>query len=147
MRDTDTRIYVHLVWSTWDRLPLLTPEVEQTVYKCIAEECKSLKAEMIAVGGVSDHVHVLVRLPPTLPVATLVKQLKGASSHLVTRSVPTADIFKWQGSYGAFSIRESDVEACRGYITNQKSRHAQNIGDIDPWALGSQSFSARRGTL
>lgn len=118
-------LYVHLIWTTWDRLPLLTPELEEVVYRCFNAECRRLGAEMLAVGGVADHVHLLVRLPRTLDVARLVKQLKGASSHLVTHEVRPGEFFKWRGGYSAFSVSRWDVPRVRGYIRRQKQRHTR----------------------
>src|SRR5947209_2742512 len=83
LRQPYTQLYIHLVWSTWDRLPLLTPELKATVYVCIQAECHALNTDVIATGGIEDHVHLLVRIPTTISIADLVKQIKGASSHLV----------------------------------------------------------------
>jgi REP element-mobilizing transposase RayT len=101
VRQPFTQIYVHLIWSTWDRLPLISPELREAIHACIQAECRELKADVLALGGVEDHVHLLVRLPTTLPVATLAKQVKGAPSHLVTHRLEHQDGFKWQGGLGA----------------------------------------------
>lgn len=118
-----SRIYVHLVWGTWDRLPLITAELERTLYSTLLAECSRLGGEMIAIGGMPDHVHMLVRMPSTVSVAQLVKQLKGASSHLVTHEVQPGEFFKWQGGYAAFSVSRWDVPKIRGYIRRQKEHH------------------------
>ena len=76
MREPLTQLYVHLVWATWDRFPLLPASIRPRVYACIQAECDALKAEVIAIGGTADHVHLLVRISATLAVATLVKQAK-----------------------------------------------------------------------
>ncbi|HYW10752.1 MAG TPA: transposase [Longimicrobium sp.] len=77
MRKPFTRLYVHLVWSTWNRAPLLTPALLQAIDKCIRAECVKVGADVPAFGGVADHVHLLVRLPTTISVAVFVKQVKG----------------------------------------------------------------------
>src|SRR4051794_37480960 len=100
MREPYTQLYVHLVWSTWDRQPLLTPELARAIYACMQAECRQLKVDVLAIGGTVDHVHRLVRIPTTVAIATLVKQVKGASSHLATHRLDTANGFKWQGAYG-----------------------------------------------
>lgn len=114
---------MHLVWSTWDRLPLITPEVERVVYRCLKAECTDLGAAAIEIGGMDDHVHLLVRVPTTVSVATLVKHLKGASSHLVTHAPAPPDFFKWQGGYGAFTISRWDVPRVQRYIQHQREHH------------------------
>lgn len=125
MRAPYTQLYIHCVWGTWDRLPLITPQVERRLYAAILAKCHELKCEMIALGGVEDHVHLLVRFPTTLAVATLLKEVKGSSSHLMTHEVTPGEFFKWQGAYGAFTVNKDGVKAVADYIHNQKTHHAE----------------------
>lgn len=125
MRAAYTQLYLHLVWATWDRLPLITADIEGRIYAAIAAKCRQLKCEPLAINGVEDHVHVLVRLHPTVSVARLVKEIKGASSHLMTHEIKSGQFFKWQGAYRAFTIRKSDVPTVKAYIQNQKQHHAE----------------------
>ncbi len=126
MREPYTQLYVHLVWATWDREPLITPALEPRIYAAIAEKCRELKCLPIAIGGIADHVHLLTRFHATTAIATLVKEVKGMSSHLVTHAIMPESFFKWQGAYGAFTIRKSEVPTVKAYIENQKKRHAAN---------------------
>jgi len=89
----------------------------------------------VAIGGIEDHVHLLARLHTTITIAKLVKEVKGASSHLVTHEITPHDFFKWQGAYGAFTIRKSDVPQIKAYILNQKQHHAEN-NVLDEWEKG-----------
>ena len=57
-----THLYIHFVWATWDRAPIITPALEAPLYACITRECRDLKCVVIALGGTEDHVHVLARL-------------------------------------------------------------------------------------
>ncbi len=123
MRENCVRVYVHLVWATWDRLPLLTGECQAAVYACLLAECREMKAELLAIGGVEDHVHLLVSLPSSVAIMDMVKQLKGSSSHLVNHRLQMANTFKWQGSHGAFSISEQHINSVRSYISNQVQHH------------------------
>ncbi len=66
---------------------------------------------------------MLVRLHPTVAVSTLVKEVKGASSHLMTHQIAPGEYFKWQGGYGAFTLRCDQVPMVREYIANQKAHH------------------------
>lgn len=122
MRHSRVVVFVHMVWGTWDRLPLLTRETAREVYRAIGAKCEELGAEVLALGGVEDHVHLLVRLPATLAVAELVKQVKGASSHTATHAMGA--VFKWQGAYGAFSVGVKDVGRVCAYIAAQREHHA-----------------------
>ena len=125
MREPYTQLYVHIVWSTWDRQPILPSRVREAVYGCIKQECGSLKAELVAIGGTDDHVHVLVRIPTTVSVAVLVKQIKGSSSHMVTHCLKQIDGFKWQGAYAAFTVSKSAIPDVRAYILNQEQHHQE----------------------
>ena len=115
-------VFLHLVWSTWDRAPLLSPDVRERVYLCIRHEAARLRAEVIEIGGIEDHVHVLVRLPATISISNLVKHLKGASSHLANHEVLPAG-FKWQGGYGATSISPRHLQRVRRYVLDQERHH------------------------
>jgi putative transposase len=115
-------VYLHIVWATWDRLRLLSPAVRERVYLCMREEASRLKAEMIAIGGIEDHVHVLLRLPATISIADLVKQLKGSSSHLANHEVLPRG-FKWQGGYSASSVSRRAVPKVQDYVLRQEEHH------------------------
>jgi putative transposase len=127
MRSPYTQLYLHLVWATWDRLPLITPAIEARLYAEIARKCRELGCIPLAIGGVPDHVHVLLRGNATLPVATIVKEVKGSSSHLANH-VLTKDAFKWQGSYSAFTLRKSEAPLVKAYVERQKQHH--EVGDL-----------------
>ncbi len=124
-------VYVHAVWATWDRAPFLTPGVREQVYLRMRAECAKAKAEVIAIGGIEDHVHVLLRLPATICIADLVKQMKGTSSHLTNhRILPHG--FKWQGGYSASSVSPRYVHRVRDYVLRQEEHHRK--GTIYPGA-------------
>jgi putative transposase len=123
MRDPFTRLYVHLVWATWDRLPLITPDIQPAIYRCIQAKGTRMGCRVGAIGGIADHVHVLVRYPPTVSVSEMVKQMKGVSSRLIRQEVGLGGFFKWQGAYGAFSIAERDVAMVRHYVHRQEEHH------------------------
>jgi REP element-mobilizing transposase RayT len=125
VRQAGVAVYIHAAWATWDRLPLLVGEVERAAHRALAAKCHELGAEVVALGGVEDHVHLLVKLPATLPLASLIGQIKGASSHLVTHLPDDGDrLFKWQGSYGAVSVSPQALEEVADYIAHQRAHHA-----------------------
>ena len=130
MRSNFTQLYLHLVWATMERMPLLTPELRPRVYAVIQRQISTLNSEVVAIGGMEDHVHVLLRFPTTVTVSTLAGRIKGASSHFVTQVLGRHDLFRWQGGYGAFTISKTGVARVRDYILNQEERH--RIGNVIP---------------
>jgi putative transposase len=116
-----TALYVHLVWATWDRAPLITPEIRARIYPMMQRQANDLGAHVIAVGGIEDHVHVLTRFPSTVAIANLVRRMKGASSYLASQVM--REPFKWQGSYGAFTLSTRGLDKVRAYVLDQESHH------------------------
>src|SRR5438552_2062616 len=105
------QIYLHLVFSTKDRQPLLLEKpLQAEVHAYLGGACRNMQCPALAVGGIEDHVHILCRLARTITVADLVRDLKKESSKwLKTRSDDLA-IFDWQNGYGAFSVGPADVD-------------------------------------
>ncbi len=130
MKSPFTQLFLHYVWATWDRLPLLTPQIEQAVYAVILDKCNELKCPVLAIGGMPDHIHLLLRLHTTVSVPELIKEVKGASSHLVNHRISTNESFKWQGCYGAFTLAKDEVPIVQTYIEGQKEHHAK--GSFQP---------------
>lgn len=125
MRANFTQLYLHYVWATWDRLPLITPDIQKIVYAAIIHECDQLKCTVIAIGGVEDHIHLLIGFPTTVSVAEVIKQIKGSSSHLITHKIKPGEFFKWQGSYAAFTVSHEALDKVANYIRNQAAHHHQ----------------------
>ena len=130
MHRTQVAVFVHVTWGTWDRLPLLTEQVERAVHRALSDRCEELGAQVVAIGGVDDHIHLLVRLPASISLAELMRLIKGASAHLVTHQIAPGEFFKWQGGYGAFSVSLRHLDRVRDYIARQREHHA--IGSLLP---------------
>jgi REP element-mobilizing transposase RayT len=143
MRRAYTQLFIHLVWATWNRLPLITPALEQQLYRALAKKCWDLYCVPLAVGGMVDHVHVLVQMSPAVAVAQLVKELKGSSSHLITHVSAPGSFFKWQGAYGAVTVDPKAVSLVAHYIVQQKQHHD---GDSvrNEWELSATIPPARQ---
>jgi REP element-mobilizing transposase RayT len=118
------------VWATWDRLPLVTKEFRDTIYRCLITQVAKRDCQTVAVGGMPDHVHMLIRLPTSVSIGEIVKFAKGGSSHLMTQEINPHRFFKWQKHYGAFTIARNDVARFRAYVHNQEQHH--RCGTIDP---------------
>jgi REP element-mobilizing transposase RayT len=129
-----TALYVHCVWSTWDRLPLIDNAAEAAIYPALAAKCHELRCESVAIGGVADHVHALVRFIPTMTIARLIGEMKGASSHLMTHSIRPGAFFKWQRAYSAFTVSQRAVPQVEEYVRVQKQRHRAGslLAELEP---------------
>jgi REP element-mobilizing transposase RayT len=133
MRRNRIALFLHLVWRTWDRLPLIRPEFERQMYRMFAAEAESLGCRVVAASGTDDHVHVLVQLATKTSIANLVKNMKGTTSRWIDVSYPGTTPFKWQGHYGAFTVSRWDVDRIAAYVRDQKSHHAAGklIGELE----------------
>lgn len=128
------QIFLHLVWSTKYRQPLIHPDMEGDLYQCMQDKCEDLSCKLLAVGGVEDHVHLLVQLHYTVPVYQLVKRIKGATTQQMKRWNQS---FKWQRGYGVFSVAPRGIPKVSSYIANQKLHHGvgnlwNDIEQFDP---------------
>ena len=116
-------VAVHFVWATWDRQPLITDAIARDLYRYIEAVCSDDKCEVLAVGGMPDHVHLCVLLSNTVTLADLVRRVKGGSSRFVTKRLMPGTWFAWQGNYGAFSVSQSNIPKVIAYIQNRKEHH------------------------
>jgi REP-associated tyrosine transposase len=114
---------MHCVWSTKNREPWLTPDLQERLWPYIGGIAKQNQMKGLAIGGASDHVHVLLSLPATVSVAKAVQLLKSNSSKWLRETFPKMRSFAWQEGYGAFSIGVSGVDTTVAYIRNQAEPH------------------------
>ena len=125
MGHSRVEVYIHYVWATHKKQPLITPEFERSVYRCIQEQCEKLDCPVLALGGIEDHLHLAIKLNVNLPVWKVMHTVKGTSSAFVRdKLMKPGDFFGWQDGYGAFSFSPSHKEAVIEYILNQKQHHA-----------------------
>jgi len=124
MRRNKLALFVHLVWSTWDRLPMIDQAIERRLLREIESEAIKMRCIVLALNSMPDHVHIVLVMPSIVTIADLAKQLKGASSHFVNEVLRPEMPFKWQGSYGAFTVSRWDVDKVVAYVRNQKQHHA-----------------------
>ena len=120
MRHDKIEIYIHLIWTTWDRTPWLTPDLEAELFAILGAMFKRHNALPILINGVPDHVHCLVKFSSTTLLCDMVKDAKGVSSRWANERL---GYFKWRPTYAAFSVSRWDVPLIRDYIANQKEHH------------------------
>jgi putative transposase len=122
MASTLTSILLHITFSTKERRPILTPEVEIDLYDYLGALCRNHGCALLTGNGTADHVHLLVSLSKTLALSSLMMELKRDSSKMLKHRLPH---FGWQDGYFAFSIGRSGVEETRAYIAKQKDHHRE----------------------
>jgi REP element-mobilizing transposase RayT len=116
-------VLVHLVFSTKNREPLLTPDVEPELYPYMATVFREYGCPSLTGNGTADHTHWLFALSRTVTIADVVEEVKKSSSKWLKSKSPALAAFQWQAGYGAFSIGASNVAALTAYIANQKEHH------------------------
>lgn len=125
MSHTFSKIWLHLLWSTKNRQPLISPKLEPALYDFIKNEFEEMGCKVAAINGISDHIHCLILLSPQKSISDLLKQVKGSSSHFVNQSDLISAKFAWQTGFTVFSVSESIVPKVLTYIQNQKVHHSK----------------------
>lgn len=122
------KIYIHLVFSTLNRKPLLnSPELRIKVWKHIKENAAEKGIFLAMVNGFSDHCHCLISLASNQNIEKVVQLIKGESSFWINKNNLTTEKFNWQDEYFAVSVSESMIDHVRNYIKNQEKHHAQKL--------------------
>lgn len=117
------QIYVHLVFSTKDREPRIVDDVQPRLHAYLAGTLNAIECPALMVGGMPDHVHLLLRLGRTITLSDVVKAAKVESSKWMKEEGGVAG-FAWQAGYGAFSVSASQLEVVAQNIRQQKEHHA-----------------------
>ena len=99
---------MHCVFSTKDRRPLITPELQARLLQYIGGIARENGMKLIAGGGIADHFHILISLPRIISIAKAMQLIKGGSSKWIDDTFPEHRMFEWQASYGAFSVSVSN---------------------------------------
>ena len=121
MPGTYTQILLHIVFSTKHREPLITDAIRERLYGYIGGIVRAEQGALHAIGGVEDHVHLLVRWRADAPISDLMRTLKSRSTKWVKSEFGSA--FAWQEGYAAFSVSKSQEDVVRGYIAKQAEHH------------------------
>lgn len=115
--------YVHIVFSTKYRQPLITTEIEPELYAYLGGICKNQNCMPIRVGGFVDHVHILCSLSKNIMLCTLLEHLKSHSSKWIKQRGDSFHSFRWQSGYGAFSVDWRGLDIVEEYIARQHEHH------------------------
>ena len=129
-------ILVHVVFSTKERRNLIPPELENKLWRYIDGIGANCRIPVLAVGGMPNHVHILIALPSDIPVAKAVQTFKANSSRWIGEHNIN---FAWQEGYGAFSVSASNRGAVKDYIKRQPEHHANRAYEDELIALLQKS--------
>lgn len=120
------KIWIHAIWATKNRMPLVQTSIEKQVHKYLKDELVEQGCPVRIVNGMPDHIHCLFLLNPKKSINDVIKQIKGSSSYFINQNDLISDKFGWQTGYAAYSVSESTVEKVYQYIKSQKRHHRKN---------------------
>jgi putative transposase len=123
MAATLTNLLYHIVFSTKDRRPLIRDAFRDELEKYIAGIVRNHGGILLGIGGMPDHLHVIIKLKPDRSVAEIVRLIKANSSKWVNERYGEPGRFAWQSGYGGFSVSQSQFDVVRAYVRNQKAHH------------------------
>ena len=112
----------HCVFSTKERRKTIAPDIQTRLWAYIGGIAREHQMKALGVGGMDDHVHLLLSVPSSLPIAAAMREIKSASSHWMHETCERRD-FEWQEGYGAFSIGWTQAESTLAYIARQQEHH------------------------
>jgi REP element-mobilizing transposase RayT len=118
-----TQNFYHAVFSTKHRQNWITPEWEQRLYLFIGGIIRDLRCTLIAINGMPDHIHLLIRYRADLSHSDMIQQIKGRSSKWINETLTKNEHFAWQEGYGGFTVSKSAVPDVETYIARQKEHH------------------------
>ena len=118
------RIWVHAVWTTKNRAPLLANKNKRiNIFKHIKANAKEKGIYLDFINGAADHVHVLISLACDQTIAQVIAWLKGESARYINEHKITEAFFEWADDYYAVSVSQSNVETVRNYLKKQETHH------------------------
>lgn len=117
------QIYVHLIFSTKNRIPMLKDETRQRLHEYMGGILRDTGSKSIEINSMPDHVHVLFSLSRTMSLSDSIAELKRGTSLWLKEIDPYYENFYWQSGYAAFSVSSSKIEVVRKYIQNQQEHH------------------------
>ena len=123
MPNTYTALYYHVIFSTKHRRSWIKQDLEDRIWSYLGGIARENKMTAMKIGGIDDHVHMLLGAPPTIAPSKAAQLIKGGSSKWIHETFPDLRDFAWQDGYGAFTVSKSNVPEVVRYIENQREHH------------------------
>ena len=117
------RVPIHIIFSTHQRVPLLTPEIREKLHPYMSGILRNEKCVPLQVGGIEDHVHILTGLPRTVTIAHIVENVKTGSTKWLKANGPGCANFAWQAGYCVVGVGPDQIQEKIRYIQNQVEHH------------------------
>jgi putative transposase len=124
MANTYSQIYIQVVFAVQGRQSLISSVWKEELYKYITGIITNHGQKLIAIGGVSDHIHILIGFKPNFEISKLVQEIKANSSRFINKRQFVHGKFSWQEGFGAFSYSRSQLDVVIRYIENQEKHHS-----------------------
>ena len=125
MAGTYTKLIYHIVFSTKNRQPFISPTIEDELHKYIGGIIRNIGGTSLEINGTADHIHILSILPPKIALSDALRDIKANSSKWIHETKQELPHFGWQDGFSAFTVSKSQVEPVRQYIVDQKLHHGQ----------------------
>ncbi|MCE9560538.1 MAG: IS200/IS605 family transposase [Planctomycetes bacterium] len=123
MPQSYTCLHYHLVFSTKNRVPTITTEIQPRLWEYLGGIVRDLYGTPIQIGGIEDHVHMLVTLRQDWALKDVLRENKAGSSGWAHDAFPDVGGLWWQAGYGAFTVSHSAIDVVKTYIVNQAEHH------------------------
>jgi REP element-mobilizing transposase RayT len=123
MGSTLTNLIYHVIFSTKDREPAIIPEIRDEFHRYLGGIVKGEGGVLLQIGGMPDHIHMVIKLKPIYALSEIMKKVKGSSSKWINEQNRLMDRFSWQEGYGAFTVSESQTAAVIRYVGDQENHH------------------------
>ncbi|MEX1188085.1 MAG: IS200/IS605 family transposase [Bacteroidia bacterium] len=123
MAQSYTKIWIHAVWTTKDKKPIIYPKIERRLLKFLSDELNTMDCHVKIINAMPEHVHCLFLLNPQISLSNVMKNIKGGSSHFVNYHNLIKEKFSWQNGYSAFAVSDSLINRTIALIQNQKTFH------------------------
>ena len=123
MSQSFVSLHYHLIFSTKNRVPTLTADLQPRLQQYIGGILRNEGCTLVAAGGMPDHIHLLISLGKQISVADALREIKSRSSSWIHGTFPSRRGFEWQVGYGAFAVSYSDLDRVREYLKKQAEHH------------------------
>lgn len=139
LKNSHSKILMHAIWSTKNRTPYINKSIRPALYQVIFDKINKMGCITHSIGGIEDHVHLLIEISRTIALSDLVKEIKAATSHWMTMKDLSLE---WQTGYGAFSLSVPTLEIVKEYIIQQEEHH-KHFDQSNEW----NEFIMKKGLI